>query len=113
MSVLILYFLKLSIGLSIVWIFYQLLLRRLTFYSTNRWYLLLYPLLCFFIPLINVSKVVEAPSGREPLIVQYIPSMAPYAVPPVVTATPKPPAAGWDVWSVLLVMMALDASYDC
>jgi len=107
MPVLILYFLKLSISLSVVWIFYQLLLRRLTFYSMNRWYLLLYSLLCFFIPLINVSKVVEEPSGREPLIVQYIPSMVQYAAPPVVTATHASPAAGWDIWSVVLVAMAL------
>jgi TonB-dependent SusC/RagA subfamily outer membrane receptor len=75
MPALLLYLLKLSISLSIVWIFYQLCLRRLTFYKLNRWYLLGYSVLAFFIPLINIGPMLlDGPSG-EPLVVQYIPAI--------------------------------------
>ena len=75
MPSLLLYLLKLSISLSIVWIFYQLCLRRLTFYKLNRWYLLGYSVLAFFIPLINIGPLLwDDPSG-EPLVVQYIPAI--------------------------------------
>jgi TonB-dependent SusC/RagA subfamily outer membrane receptor len=75
MPSLLLYRLKLSISLSIVWIFYQLCLRRLTFYKLNRWYLLGYSVLAFFIPLINIGPMLwDGPAG-EPLVVQYIPSI--------------------------------------
>jgi hypothetical protein len=68
------YLLKVSISLSVVWLFYQLLLRRLTFYTLNRWYLLGYSVLAFFIPLINIYPILrdEAPSG-EPYLIQFIP----------------------------------------
>src|ERR1700735_2253523 len=74
MPFLLLYLLKSSISLSVVWLFYQLLLRRLTFYTLNRWYLLGYSVLAFFIPLINVYPILrdEAPSG-EPYLIQFIP----------------------------------------
>jgi len=68
-----LYVLKLSIGLGFVWGFYQLFLRRLTFYDWNRWYLLGYSLLCFLIPFIDVGMVMGA--GEEPAVVQLIPSI--------------------------------------
>jgi TonB-dependent SusC/RagA subfamily outer membrane receptor len=75
MPALLLYLLKLSISLSIVWIFYQLCLRRLTFYRLNRWYLLGYSVLAFFIPLINIGPMLwDGPSG-EPLVLQYIPAI--------------------------------------
>jgi hypothetical protein len=47
MPALFLYILKLSISLSIVYLFYHLVLRRLTFYNSNRWYLIGYTLLSF------------------------------------------------------------------
>ena len=71
----ILYLLKLSISLSIVWIFYQLFLRRLTFYRMNRWYLLGYSLLSLFIPLINIGPILWDGSSGEPVVIQYIPAI--------------------------------------
>jgi len=56
MTILIPYLIKLSISLAVVYLFYQLFLRRLTFYNWNRWYLLIYSLLSFFIPFINSKK---------------------------------------------------------
>jgi hypothetical protein len=40
-----LFLFKLSLSLAVVWCFYQLVLRRLTFHALNRWYLLGYALL--------------------------------------------------------------------
>lgn len=71
-----LYIIKLSISFSIVYLFYQLFLRRLTFYTWNRWYLLIYSMVCFVIPLINVfTIIVERPALRESAFVNYIPAI--------------------------------------
>lgn len=70
------YIIKLSISLSIVYLFYQLFLRRLTFYNWNRWYLLIYSLVCFVIPFINVfTIIVERPALRESAFINYIPAI--------------------------------------
>jgi len=78
MSLLIQYLVKLSISLSIVWLFYQFILRRLTFYNSNRWYLLGYTLLSFFIPFINISSLIGNTGGTENRIIQFIPSVHQY-----------------------------------
>lgn len=71
-----LYIIKLSISLGIVYLFYQLFLRRLTFYNWNRWYLLIYSLVCFVIPFINVfTIIVERPALRESAFINYIPAI--------------------------------------
>lgn len=72
------YILKLSISLSVVYLFYQLLLRRLTFYTLNRWYLMAYPMLCFVIPFINVFTIVSKPAWRQSAIIGYIPAIEEY-----------------------------------
>ncbi|MFL5744519.1 MAG: M56 family metallopeptidase [Niastella sp.] len=70
------YLLKLTISLSIVYLFYQLFLRRLTFYNWNRWYLLIYSMVCFVIPFINVfTIIVGRPALRELAFVNYIPAI--------------------------------------
>ena len=72
MPVLILYLLKLSISLSVTWLFYQGMLRRLTFYNLNRWYLLGYSLLSFIIPLINIGSFLQEDKVQGSLVM-YIP----------------------------------------
>jgi TonB-dependent SusC/RagA subfamily outer membrane receptor len=69
----ILYILKLSVSLSVVWMFYRLFLQRLTFYTWNRWYLLIYSLLSFVIPLVNITPWMEKQSFSEGQIINYIP----------------------------------------
>ncbi len=54
------YLVKFTISLSLVTIFYQLFLRKLTFYNWNRWYLLVYPLGCFLLPLLDIGWWLEA-----------------------------------------------------
>src|SRR5271156_3172619 len=73
MPSLLLYILKLSCSLSIVWLFYRLFLHNLTFYSLNRWYLLGYVMLSFLIPFINIGPIDHEDPALQPLIVQYIP----------------------------------------
>jgi len=72
------YILKLSISLSVVYLFYQLLLRRLTFYTLNRWYLVVYSLLCFVIPFINVFTFIKEPASGQSAFIGYIPAIDEY-----------------------------------
>ena len=111
MPLYIIYLLKGSISLAIVWLFYQLLLRRLTFYNWNRWYLLGYSLLSFLIPLINIGPMVEKGTGEEPTVFRYVPVIGNYVY---VAAGPTLPghAAAIDPWLIvrgvlILGMMAL------
>lgn len=73
------YLIKLSVALSIVWLFYQLVLRRLTFYNSNRWYLLLYTAASFLIPFIDISVFLQKNDLSGAGMVELIPSMESYA----------------------------------
>ena len=73
MPALILYLFKLSVSLSVVYLFYQSVLRRLTFYAWSRFYLIGYTVLSFFIPLINITPVLEKNEMTDNRIVQFIP----------------------------------------
>ena len=75
MPVIIDYILKLSICLAVVYLFYQLLLRRLTFYNWNRWYLLGYGVLSFVIPLIDVMPELQRKELDRNALVQMIPTL--------------------------------------
>lgn len=76
MPLLIDYILKLNICLAVVYLFYQLLLRRLTFYNWNRWYLLGYTALSFIIPLIDIMPSLERRALQQNLMVQWIPAIS-------------------------------------
>lgn len=73
MSSLYTYLLKLSICLSVVYLFYQLFLRRLTFYNWNRWYLLGYTAIAFVIPFIRINPVLEKSQLHANEMLEYIP----------------------------------------
>ncbi len=73
MPSLIIYLLKLSISLSVVFLFYHFVLRRLTFYTWNRWYLIGYSLLCFFLPFIDISLVLEGSEIKNSPVVSWVP----------------------------------------
>jgi hypothetical protein len=113
MSILIQYLFKLSISLAIVWLFYQLVLRKLTFFNSNRWYLLGYTALCFFIPFINVNDIVESGQAGSNNIISMIPSVESYTnkvenfsqcPAPVLSMT-------WDKWDWTLLVMSLGAGF--
>ena len=75
MPSIIFYILKLSVALAAVYIFYLLVLRRLTFYNWNRWYLLGYTILTFLIPFINITPILESNEWSDIRIINWIPAI--------------------------------------
>jgi hypothetical protein len=73
MPLIITYLIKLSVCLAVVFLFYQLVLRKLTFYNWNRWYLLGYTLLSFYIPFINISPVLEKNEWTNSDVITWVP----------------------------------------
>lgn len=105
MPILFQYLLKLSVSLGIMYLFYQFVLRRLTFYNHNRWYLTGYSLLCFFISFINISPILEKNKVVSHEIVAFIP-----AVEMLTTKVSPDPAFAmglghWTIWSWLLLFL--------
>src|ERR1043165_9911274 len=92
------YLLKLSISRSVVYLFYALVLRRLTFYNCNRWYLLGYSLLAFFIPFVNISPMLDQGAWNDNKVVQLIPVVGNYQA-----AAPESPVNAWTVSLFLLI----------
>ena len=92
------YLLRLSISLAVVWLFYQILLRRLTFYALNRWYLLGYSVLAFFIPLINIYPILgDGGAAGEPYLIQFIPVVGGQGR---VVAVETHEGMGWGTWLI-------------
>lgn len=75
MPVLFSYIVKLSISLAVIFLFYQLVLRKVTFYNWNRLYLLIYTIACFLIPFIDINPVLHRNEWNEISIVQWIPAI--------------------------------------
>ncbi|MBS1656019.1 MAG: carboxypeptidase-like regulatory domain-containing protein, partial [Bacteroidetes bacterium] len=73
MPLIAIYLIKLSVSLAVVFLFYQLILQKLTFYNWNRWYLMAYSALAFFIPLINISPVLKANEWNDNAVVKWLP----------------------------------------
>src|SRR5215470_14927111 len=112
MPLLIQYFVKLFISLAVVYLFYQLVLRRLTFYNSNRWYLLGYTFLSFFIPFINVSPVVEASQLSSNNFIRIIPSVETYTAEiERISDCPVPIwSSTWDKWDWAMFVIATGAA---
>ena len=66
---------KFNLSLAVVWIFYRLFLRRLTFYGWNRIFLVVYPAICFIIPFVNINPWLSANGYNQISIIQHIPSV--------------------------------------
>lgn len=102
MPPLIIYLLKLSISLSVVFLFYHFVLRRLTFYTWNRWYLIGYSLMCFFLPFIDISLVLEGSEIKNSPVVKWVPVLGQQIG--LNTGTDSGTLSGWEY--ALLVLMA-------
>lgn len=74
------YLLKLSLSLAFMYLFYQLLLRRLTFYQHNRVYLLVYSLLSFIIPFINITDIPGFEVKGDSSWIQKVPAIYKFSV---------------------------------
>lgn len=94
------YVLKLSIALAVVYLFYWLLLRRLTFYNWNRWYLLVYSMVVFFIPLIDVFDLLQQHGLQNAAVISYIPAL------PVVNQVMATPETGIQWWVIYIAVIA-------
>ncbi len=109
MPPIIFYLIKFSISLFSVYLFYQLILRRLTFYTWSRWFLLGYSLLSFVIPFINISPIVEGKNLNNLKAIQYIPTIENYA--PVVINKTKAPVASiayhFDYWTLVFALLII------
>src|SRR4051812_9094125 len=75
MPVLFIYILKLSISLAVVYLFYHFVLRKLTFYTWNRWYLFGYSVLSFFIAFFNITPFFKSGLLNYNKAVQFLPSI--------------------------------------
>ena len=71
------YLIKFSISLAVLYVFYRAVLRPLTFYQWNRFYLLCYSLLSFVIPFIDISSYVLHSSNQQ--LVNIIPAVTSYS----------------------------------
>lgn len=69
------YLIKLSISLAVLYVFYRAVLRPLTFYRWNRFYLLGYAVLSFLIPLLNIDDLLNSKSSDYGNYIAYIPSV--------------------------------------
>jgi hypothetical protein len=92
------YLVKLSISLTAVYLFYILILRRLTFYQWNRWYLLLYSVLCFLLPLMNIYWWMEEEKSSG-VIMKYVPAIGNWNPSVPVEST-------WTSWDYCLLILS-------
>ena len=69
------YLLKVSLGLILVYLFYKLILSRHTFYTWNRWCLLIYSSLAFVIPLVDITRAIEEGGTIPSAIVEAVPTL--------------------------------------
>ncbi len=99
------YLLKLSINLTVLYLFYFFVLRRLTFYSYNRWYLLGYSILSFFIAAINIAPLVTQSSPGTFTWIQNFPTVS-FSQVPAVTNHLETVAAhtSWPLWNYAAII---------
>lgn len=72
------YIVRMSICLALMYLFYRLVLKKFTFYQYNRLYLTGYSLLCYILPVINISRLYQPQSQSQlPRIQQTIISTIP------------------------------------
>lgn len=108
MPALIQYLLKLSVSLAVVYLFYQLVLRRITFYNWNRWYLLGYSLLSFLIPFIDISPVLQQQEWNDSQIVQWVPVFS-YGTTGSTTPVNETLAVSnsWSAWEIMMMVFVI------
>lgn len=113
MPELFIYLLKLSISLAVVYLFYRFVLRRLTFYNWNRWYLLGYTILSFIIALTNITPFLQNNSLTEDKTIRLVPlleSITGEAGTSTVIA-PIATTKGWNSWEWSLCLVAIGAIF--
>lgn len=67
------YALKSSLCLAVIFLFYTLLLQQITYYRLNRYFLLIFSILSFIIPFINVTVFIQARQLKNIPFINYFP----------------------------------------
>src|SRR5690606_12115858 len=90
------YLLKVNLSVILFYLGYRLLLRKLTFYSLNRFYLLFSLLFSFTYPLVDIAKWLETSERGIPAEVVY-----------VIPDWHQVPTAGFDWWTWVLGLIGM------
>src|SRR5689334_8575900 len=109
MPVLFVYILKLSISLAVVYLFYRLVLRKLTFYACNRWYLVGYSLLSFFIAFFNITPLFQGGLQQYSRAIQFVPVIDLQGQHIPTGKNTAEAAIGWNSWSMFLLVLLAGA----
>ena len=107
MPYLIQYLLKFSLSIAVLYIFYQVFLRRLTFYSWNRWCLLAYTMIAFVVPFINISSLLDSGQLQTGNVIYFIPALEEITV--ASAAQSKGPAGQINIWSFAVPLIIAGA----
>jgi beta-lactamase regulating signal transducer with metallopeptidase domain len=105
MHLLLVYILKLSVSLAVVFLFYHFILRKLTFYNHNRWYLLGYTMLSFIIPFINVAALLQKNNWQSNEVINWVPIFKYNTMQGLVQAN----AAAFNIGDVVIIIIAAGA----
>lgn len=105
MPVLIEYFLKLSVGLAIICIFYYALLRRLTFYNWNRWYLLGYTFLVCVLPFLNIEPILERNNLSDIQLIESVPVISKQVIVKPVSDVVVPEDNSFNPWQFVMIVI--------
>ncbi len=76
MPALIEYLMKLSLCIGATYLFYHFVLRRITHYQWNRWFLLLFTLFAFMVPVINIAILVQPEKLQQVVFIRNIPAIS-------------------------------------
>lgn len=77
MPVYFVYMLKASACLSVIYLFYILVFRNITYYTWNRYFLLTYCILACIIPLANVNVFIKVDQLDDLAFFDHLPSLSP------------------------------------
>ncbi|MEX6686158.1 M56 family metallopeptidase [Danxiaibacter flavus] len=69
------YILKMSLCIGATYLFYHFALRRITHYQWNRWFLLLFTLFAFMIPVINIGILMQPEKLQNVVFIRSIPTI--------------------------------------
>ncbi len=108
------YLLKLSISLTVLYLFYFFVLRRLTFYNYNRWYLLGYSILSFFIAAINIAPLVPTNAANTFTWIQHLPTIQQLS-PTAATANTTETIVNnnWHLWDYVALIFIAGVIFLC
>jgi beta-lactamase regulating signal transducer with metallopeptidase domain len=86
-----------------VFLFYQFVLRKLTFYDCNRWYFLGYTLVCFFIPFIDISPVLQKNDWTNSTAVAWVPLIGEYHITAISAHRSYNFFTAWNIVSLIVI----------